>query len=167
MEVVYTKCDESVSRKECHPIVDIWPMTRRIIVKLHEGIYRRLRSTTTTASPYFCHFTREVSKEVFDIIWKGIIEHNSFGHNSTTTAACVTICITDKRKAIYVFNRMNDEEVKIEKNKLLKKEFDDNSIAEVLISKEQPMVMKYSKNNEMLAISFNYGYWNSFGIPQH
>ncbi|KAK3722849.1 hypothetical protein QZH41_007805 [Actinostola sp. cb2023] len=69
--------------------------------------------------------------------------------------------------AIYVFNRMNDEEVKIEKNKLLKKEFDDNSIAEVLISKEQPMVMKYSKNNEMLAISFNYGYWNSFGIPQH
>jgi hypothetical protein len=167
MESIFKKHDGSVRRNDCHPIIDIWPMTERVISKLHDGIYRRLRSTPTTASPYFCQFTREVSEEVFGVISNRIIDHNSFGHTTTTTAARVTIVITDKRKAIYLFNRMNDEGVKVEKNKLLKKNFPDNCFAEVIISKEQPMTLKFSKNKEVLSITFYYGYWNNFGIPQH
>lgn len=110
---------------------------------------------------------REAPKEVFNIIWKQILEHNSFGHNSTETAACVRIEITDKRKAIYIFSRMNDEGVVVERAKLLKKEFPNKSIAEVLASKEHPFRLKYNKNSEIMIINFHCGYWNSYGVPQH
>ncbi len=167
IECVFKKHDGSFRRNHCHTIVDIWPMTERIIFKLHEGIRKRLRARPVTASPYCCCFTREVSKEVFGIICEQIINHNSFGHTSTTTAARVSICITDRRKAVYFFNHMNDEGIMVEKCKLMKKEFGDNSYAEVIISKEKPMTLKFSKNRETLAISFHYGVWNSFGVPQH
>lgn len=167
IECVFKKHDGTFRRNYCHVIVDIWPMTERIIHKLHNGICKRLRVTPVTSSPYFCCFTREVSREVFHVISEQIINHNSFGHTSTTTAARVNICITDRRKAIYLFNHMNDEGVLVEKCKLMKKEFKDKSYAEVIISGEKPMALKFSKNREVLTISFHYGVWNSFGVPQH
>ena len=167
MECIFKKHDGSFRRSYCHPIVDIWPMTERIIRKLHDGICRRLRARPVTASPYFCCFTREVSREVFDVILEQIISHNSFGFTSTTKAARVSICITDIRKAVYFFNHMNDEGVMVEKCKLMKKEFNDKSWAKVIISEEKPMTLKYGKNRESLTISFHYGVWKSFGVPQH
>ena len=44
METVFVKHDGSLTHKECHDIVDIWPMTRRFLQKLHKSICRRLRS---------------------------------------------------------------------------------------------------------------------------
>ena len=167
IESIFKKHDGSVRRSNCHPIVDIWPMTARIIFKLHASICGRLRATPVTASPYCCSFTREVLQEVFGIISTNIINHNSFGHTSRSTPARVTISIHDKRKAIYLFNHMNDEGVKVEKDDLLKKVFADESCAKVLVSKEQPMILRYSKNSETLTISCHYGVWNSFQIAQH
>ena len=66
-------------------------------MKLHEAIGHRLRSTPTTVTPWLCSFMREIPKEVFEVIWKRIIEHK--------------VVIMDKRKSIYVLNRMNDEGV--------------------------------------------------------
>ena len=47
METVFEKHDGLLAHAECHEIVDIWPMTRRCLQKLHESILRRLRSTPT------------------------------------------------------------------------------------------------------------------------
>ena len=154
MECVFKKHDRSFRRSHCHLIVDIWPMTERIIFRLHQGIFRRLRATPVTASPYFFCFTREVSKEVFDVICKQIINHNSFGHTSTAAAARVSICITGRRKGVYLFNYMNDEGIMVDKCKLMKKELGDNSYAKVIISEEKPMTLKFSKNMETFAIFF-------------
>lgn len=167
MECIFRKHDGTFRRNHCHPIVDIWPMTERCIFKLHKGIIARLRATPVTASPYFCNFTREVPNEVFDNICEQIIKHNSFGHIVTTTAARVVVSITEKRKAAYVFKHMNDEGVRVENCRIMRREFPDKSHAEVIISAEKPMTLAYRKNSETLSISFHYGVWNSFGVPQH
>ena len=167
MAAVCRKHDGSVRHKDCHPIVDIWPTVERTLMKLHEAIGRRLRSTPTTVSPWLCSFTREIPKEVFEVIWKRTIEHNGFGHNTTETAARIKVLITDKRKSIYVFNRMNDEGVLVKKGLLLKKTFAGKGSAEVIVSSEKPMTFSYNKNSEVLSLTCHYGFWNSYGIPQH
>jgi hypothetical protein len=82
MESVLDKHDGSLpqNRKDYHQIIDVGPMATRILAKLHASVLRRLRSTPTTSSPYFCTFNHEVPKEVFEVILKGIIEQNAFGH---------------------------------------------------------------------------------------
>ena len=65
---------------------------------------------------------------------KCIISNNSFGHTVNITSCCITVTITDKRKATYLFNLMNQDGIVTEKAKLLKKEFQDGGVAEVLIS---------------------------------
>ena len=142
METVLEKHDGLLAHVECHEIVDIWPMTRRCLQKLHESILRRLQSTPTSSSPYCCSFTREVPKEIFNLIWKRIISNNSFGHTVNITPCRITVTITDKRKVTYLFNRMNQDGIITEKAKLLKKEFRDGGVAEVLISETHPFILK-------------------------
>ena len=93
-----------------------------------------------------------------------MIEHNSFAHHATETPAYVKICITDKRKSVY---RMNDERFLVKKNLLLKEQFPGKGFAEILISNEKPMILKYNKNSEVLTTEFNYGFWNSYGVSEH
>ena len=166
METVYIKHDGSSTNNDCHKIIDIWPLARKTIAKMHKSITRRLRAEPTTVSPYFCEFTH-VSKELFDIMQENILERTSFGLTSSSTKAIRTIRITDKRKAVYFFNYLNKDAFTIEKDNLLSKEFQDKSCAEVVISEEKPMIMKYNNNSEVLSVTFHYGYWTSDGVRQH
>ena len=166
-EVLFNKYSGSSGvNAECHRICDLWPMARRVLEWLRKGIITLLRSTPSLASPHFCKLSREIPMESFDLIWKEVIEHNNFGHEWTETRAVVTITITDRRKAKFIFNKINCYGVVVKKEELLRRKFSDQSVAEVT-TKEQPMVLRYRKNNEVLTLTFNYGYWNSVGIPQH
>lgn len=169
METIMEKHDGCFpeNRKKCHEIVDIGPMAFRILVKIHDAIYRRLRSTPTTSSAYLCCFKQEVQQEVFNVIWKQIIEQNSFGHTSTSTDACIQIVFEDKRKVVYMMNKVNDNGFYLEKSEIFKRKFEDGGVAEVLLSKDKPLTFKYSFKKEVLTVSFSYDYWNSFGVPQH
>ena len=69
-----------------------------------------------------------------------MIEHNSFGHHATETPAYVKIYITDKRKSVDLFNRVN-ERVLVKKKLLLKKQFPGKGFAEILVSNEKPMIL--------------------------
>lgn len=167
MEMVFEKHEGSPVIKECHKIIDLWPMTRRYLQSLHQRMYRRLRSKANTASPYFCSFSLEMPREVFDIIWKNIINKNSFGNTVNVTPVCVRITITDFRKAVYLFDHMNKDYSLINKEELLMKTYEDGGIAKVVISLSQPMVLMFRVNFDTLLVNYSYGYWNSHGIPQH
>lgn len=168
METVISKYDGSLAKNRLpmHKVMDVSSMVAGILSKMHQCIVRRLRSTPTSSSPYYCRFTQEVPKELFDIILNQIIEHNSFGHTSKSTRSVSTVEISDRRKAVYLINRM-DEVSTVDESNLFRKQFENKGRAEVLFSKEKPLTLKYSYNSEILNISFHYGYWNSHGIPQH
>lgn len=114
----------------------------------------------------------DVPMEVFAIVSKNIVQHNNFGHKFHETNCCITIEFTDRRKAVFVFDRLNLEGILIPKKNLLVKYFHqekDESLerCEIVISSTKPMKLKFYKNTETLSDHFHYGYWNECGVTQH
>ena len=111
--------------------------------------------------------------EVFEVTLRHIIQSNNFGHRFQETPAYIKVSITDTRKAVFIFNKMNVDCVIVSRAKLLKRSLgisDELERCEVVISEENPWywnTLKYHKNNEVLSVYFCYGYWNQYGIPQH
>lgn len=110
--------------------------------------------------------------ELFSIIAKEIIEHNSHGHTRSETGTTGTYTFSTSSKAKYVLARMNLEGVITQPEHLLKKQLfpgcDTENLerVEVVVSAASPMVWRYHKNKEIIFIKFKYGCWNKFGIPQ-
>ena len=104
MESVFSKHDGSTTKKDCHKIIDIWPMAGRLLVNIHTRIVRRLRASPSVSS-FFGHLSSEVPTEVFDVIRKEILERTSWGIETTTSARQVTLQITELRKATFLFER--------------------------------------------------------------
>ena len=167
MPAVFDKQEVLVRNKDCHKILDIWPMTERTIERIHSSIVRRLHAIPLSSLPFYGHFSRDVVKEVFEVILKHILERTNWGIIKSASSAQVTVKITEWRKGVYLFTQMNNEGVIVEKENLLRKEFTDKSHTEVIISEENPLTLKYNYNREVLLVTFHYGCWNSHGIPQH
>ena len=48
---------------DCHDIIDVWPMAKRSLLKIHESTVRRLKSTPLLSSPWYILFTRDILGE--------------------------------------------------------------------------------------------------------
>lgn len=86
------------------------------------------------------------------MIWKHIIERNSFGHTSTSTKTSVTIVFNDKRKVIYMLNKANDIGHNLEKNDILKRKFEEGGSAEVIVSKDKPFTLNIALRKRPLQL---------------
>ena len=148
-------------------------MVIRSLKKIHDKILRRLRKTPNLATSWRVDFTVDVPLEVFTVISCHIIQSNNFGHQFRETSACIDFVITEMRKAVFIFNKMNLEGVLISRDNLLKKCFGSGNVVqalercEVVVNETKPSTLKYHKNTEVLSVHFFYGYWNRYGIPQH
>lgn len=149
-------------------------MIIRTLKKLHEKIIRRLCSKPALATPWRGDFTIDFPREVFDLIYQKIVKSNNFGHQSREKQACSDIEITDRIKAVFVFNKMNQDGILLNRDHLLKKCLgncagDVHAVdrCEVVVCEEKPMRFKYHHNTEVFSVNFHYGYWNQFGVLQH
>ena len=147
-------------------------MVMNTLLKIHSKICRKLRSSANICSPWCGDFTMDIPREIFDIIYKHIVERNSYGHTYKETRACVDISIHSVRKARFVFEYMNAEGVIVPKEEMFRKKIpirEEGSLerSEVVISCDKLLNLKYYKNSEVLSVHFHYGYWNIFGVPQH
>ena len=113
----------------------------------------------------------DVPLDVFEVTLHHVIQSNNFGHRFEETPAYIKVFITDTRKAVFIFNKMNVDCVIVSRAKLLKRSLgifrNELERCEVVISEEKPLVLKYHKNNEVLSVYICYGYWNQYDIPQH
>ena len=160
--------------RDLQKLIPIQGMVVRTLKKVHEKIIRRLRTKPTIATPWRGDFTVDVPREVFDVIYQKIVKSNNFGHQSSEKPACTDIQITDRRKAVFVFNKMNHDGILVSRDHLLKKCLgncagDVHTVerCEVVVCGEKPVRLKYHHNTEVLSVNFHYGYWNQFGVPQH
>ncbi len=55
----------------------------------------------------------------------------------------------------------------IKTKNILCKYFKDGSHCEAVISQNHPLIIKFSKSQENIKVSINYGHWNVFGVAQH
>ena len=67
----------------------------------------------------------DVPLEVFEVTLRHIIQNNNFGrnfgHRFEETPAYIKVFITDTRKAVFIFNKMNVDCVIVSRAKLLKR----------------------------------------------
>lgn len=164
------KYDPTNRFRAAEAFVNTRQMVARLLQKLHVKIVRRLHPTPNLCNPWQCKFSHDVPLEIWDAVLNKGIGHNSIGHEVKTSSTGVF----DIRKAKYVFNWQNTESPVVTKELLLKKQMivgketrDNVERAEVIVSRESPMVFKFNRNSEVLVVSFKYGHWNTFGIPVH
>ena len=67
---------------------------------------------------------------------------------------------------------MDIDGAEVDRNSLLKKKFQDSLQLERcqdIVTEDKPILMalKFNKSSEVLMVTFQYGYWNQHGIPQH
>ena len=166
VDTLEAKYTSSVSRDKDREIQQLLPnqgMVLRMLTKIHDKIIRRLRSKPSLATPWRGNFTMDVPFEVFEVTLCHIIRSNNFGHRFEETPAYIKVSITDTRKAVFIFNKMNAACVIVSLAKLLKRSLgisDELERCEAVISEEKPLVLKYPKNNEVLSVYFCCGYWN-------
>ena len=96
-------------------------MVLRMLKKIHDKIIRRLRSKPSLATPWRGDFTMDVPLEVFEVTLCHMIQSNNFGHRFEETQAYTKVSITDTRKAVFIFNKMNVDCVIVSRAKLLKR----------------------------------------------
>ena len=174
VDTLEAKYTSNVSRSKDREIQQLLPsqgMVLRMLKKINDKIIRRLRSKPNLGTPWRSDFTMDVPLEVFEVTLRHIIQSiNNFGHRFEETPAYIKVSITDRRKAAFIFNKMNVDCVIVSHAKLLKRSLgisDELERCEVVISEEKPLVLKYHKNNEVLSVYFCYGYWNQYGILKH
>ena len=163
--------DQSRNR-EVQQLVGTQSMVINALKKIHEKIVRRLCTTPSMTTPWKGEFTLDLPREVFRVILNHIIQRNSYGHRYKESDAVIDVELTQLRKAVFIFDKMNLEGDLIAKAELLKKSFSSGKgvaaeRCEVVITESKPMRLKYRKNSEVLSVTFHYGYWNQHGIPQH
>ena len=61
----------------------------------------------------------------------------------------------------------NKYEHLIDQEGLLQKDLKDCSFCKVIVDLAHPFAIQYSKTLEIVRVTFFYGFWNIFGIPQH
>lgn len=170
------KYDRSNFYSAAERFVNTRPMVAQLLKKIHSKILRRLRPNPNICNPWRGEITLDVPFEVWDVLLTGVICHNSFGHEvlPSSTGVAVTVNIFDIRKVRYVFDWQNIDGVVIQKEQLLKKthtetvkEGEQQERTEVVVSAQSPLVFKWNRNLETLQVTFQYGHWNAYGIPQH
>lgn len=82
-----------------------------------------MHPTPNICKPWHGEFSHDVTLEVWQILLKKVIYHNSFGHEVvlSPTGAFTTVNIFHIRKARYIFNWQNMEGIVVDRAWLLKK----------------------------------------------
>ena len=172
VELLEEKYRDQSRNREVQQLVGTQSMVINALKKIHEKIDGRLHTTPSMATPWKGEFTLDLPREVFRVILNHIIQRNSYGHRYKESDAVIDVELTQLRKAVFIFDKMNLEGDLIAKAELLKKNFSSGKgvaaeRCEVVITESKPMRLKYRKNSEVLSVTFHYGYWNQHGIPQH
>ena len=135
---------------------------------MHQKIIRRLHVKPKLAKPWFGEFVMDMPSEVFSCLSEGIIQRTNFGHKFIVSNTQLIFKIKDIQKANYLFARMDIDGAEVDRNSLLKKEFQDSlERCEDIVTEDKPMELKFNKSSEVLMVTFHYGYWNQHDIPQH
>jgi len=118
------KYDPGNRFRAAESFVNTREMVARLLQKLHVKIVRRLHPTPNICNPWQCELSHDVPLEIWDVLLNKVIGHNSFGHEvqTSSTGVITTVNIFDIRKAKYVFNWQNTEDLVVSKELLLKRQ---------------------------------------------
>ena len=144
-----------------HEISHVYPMLERIMIRAKNGINRRLTPRMSKLHPWMICFDVAMSQEVFNLLYKGIINRTSYGLDVLEKPGLVTRTFSNLRRVCALFNKFEDCE------RFVKELRAGNGVVKLIVDDSKKGIMKYNFKQEILKLNSYYGYWNAFGIIQH
>lgn len=144
----------------------VWPMISCEVSEWLRGIRRRMSANPKSRNPWTIEIKRDLPNDLFSSIKKAIQGAvSAFGVSVEDTV----ITYYHKNRLLRDFSKFLSISRSEVENKL-KKNFGGKRKgfkAEVLVSREKPVVIAYSGKRKQIAFSCHYGCWNEFGYGFH
>ena len=144
-------------------------MLLRSFTYWHKTILRKLKRKTLASRPWTVFSSWNLPLKVFDCFKVVAVTPENGGSIVKNTRAVQEIYITDMGKLKGLFLRVPNKVAKgcINESDIFMKKEKDGSYSHVLVTKDHPVIFKYSKNLEIIRVSLRYGHFNRVGVPQH
>ena len=148
-------------------VSQIYPMVSRELVRWTKIVAKRMKPRSSLSNPWGVKFSRNMPQEVFDLLKLTLLKGH-YGIVSKKTCCVETLELTAANSArewiMHVGSKTSSE---ITMASIFYKSLKCGSHCEAVICADNPLIIKYSKSQENIKISLHYGYWNTFGVPQH
>ena len=145
-------------------------MLSRSLAYWHKTILRKMKPKTPASRPSTVFLSWNLPLEVFDCFKVVAVTPESGGSIVKNTHTVQEIHITDMEKLKGLFLRVANKFAKgcVNESDIFMKTEKDGSHSHVLITRDHPVIFKYSKNLEIIRVSSRYaGHFNRVGVPQH
>lgn len=146
----------------------VYLMVARELARWDKIASRRMKSSTRHLRPWQICFSRDVPVEEYDVL-KLTVLTGKYGVVFKRTRNVEYLHLASRESlcswVAHVIGYENDKT--LESQGLFKKLLMNGGYCEVIVNKEQPFVIKYSRSMETLKVFMFYGCWNTFGVPQH
>ena len=143
-------------------------MLSRVVVYWHKSVLRKMRRKTCSLRPWTVHFSWNLPLEVFECFKVVALNAECGGlvKKNTRSVEEIHIKVMEKLKFLFV-SLANKYKSSLDGDHIFCKIEQDGSHSRIIVNEDHPAQFKYSKNLEILRVSFRYGYFNRFGVPQH
>ena len=143
-------------------------MLSRVVVYWHKSVLRKMRHKTCFLRPWTAHFSWNLPLEVFECFKVVALNAECGGlvKKNTRSVEEIHIKVMEKLKFLFV-SLTNKYKSSLDGDHIFCKIEQDGSYSRIIVNEDHPAQFKYSKNLEILRVSFRYGYFNRFGVPQH
>ncbi|XP_074652023.1 uncharacterized protein LOC141906646 isoform X2 [Tubulanus polymorphus] len=143
-----------------------FPKALKELYHIHRTIVLSMITPNISKSQSFSNsFCRHVSVDVYNVI-KKLAEKDDRAETSDENCSISAIYLTSSPRLQVFFEEMGDM-YGLSNGPLLERFFRHGQLARVVATENLPFVIKYNKVRELLQVSYSYGFWDEYGMPQH
>ncbi|CAB4038661.1 Hypothetical predicted protein [Paramuricea clavata] len=134
-------------------------------------IHRRLIARPRIRKPWYFEFTRDIPKEIFLALKDALRSTNNpnllTDINMDGNRKAFVISVTSLARVVSLFTELTEFSNRNVKSYLARKVTRSKGIAKVIVSDVKDFALVYKFAKRQLSINCHYGFWNTYGFPQH
>ena len=134
-------------------------------------IHRRLIARPRIRKPWYFEFTRDIPKEIFLALKDALRSTNNpnllTDINMDGNRKAFVISVTSLARVVSLFTELTELSNRNVKSYLARKVTRSKGIAKVIVSDVKDFALVYKFSKRQLSINCHYGFWNTYGFPQH
>ncbi|CAB4044456.1 Hypothetical predicted protein [Paramuricea clavata] len=121
--------------------------------------------------PWYFEFTRDIPKEIFLALKDALRSTNNpnllTDINMDGNRKAFVISVTSLARVVSLFTELTEFSNRNVKSYLARKVTRSKGIAKVIVSDVKDFALVYKFAKRQLSINCHYGFWNTYGFPQH
>jgi hypothetical protein len=134
-------------------------------------IHKRLIARPRIRKPWYFEFTGDIPKEIFLALKDALRSTNNpnllTDINMDGNRKAFVISVTSLARVVSLFTELTELSNRNVKSYLARKVTRSKGIAKVIVSDVKDFALVYKFSKRQLSINCHYGFWNTYGFPQH